>query len=280
MSILSLQSGLLGLVLWAVNEPGVEGDSSGLYVLLVTGLFGFFSLASTGFWFWMLFHCFRNDPDRFFWMWLMLMFPPSTLIYFLVRWIPSNQFRAPTGLRRWTRAREIDRLEIAAQQIGNSHQFIQLGEALLELRQFDKAGRAFHEALEKDPENLQALWGAAQVEMEHEQFEPAAEKLAKLLELDFQYKFGDVSLAYGKTLHEMGDVPEALEHLEKHLQRWRHPEALYLLATLEHQQGNHQQARQYLLAMLQDINASPRAIARKFGIWKSKAQKSLKKLPR
>ena len=91
---------------------------------------------------------------------------------------------------------------------------------------------------------------------------------------------GDVSLAYGKTLYELGNHDGAREHLEGHIQRWRHPGSLFLLATLEHEQKNHKQAREHLHAMLQDINSSPKAIARKFGIWKSKARKLLRKLPR
>jgi len=134
--------------------------------------------------------------------------------------------------------------------------------------------------LEKDPENIQALWGAAQVDWKQGDFETAAERLSKLLKIDPQYKFGDVSLAYGKTLRELGNLDEARAYLEGHIQRWRHPESLFLLATIEQENGNHTQAREHLLAILQDINASPKTLARKFGIWKSKARKMLKKLPR
>ncbi|MCH7685326.1 MAG: tetratricopeptide repeat protein [Planctomycetes bacterium] len=265
------------------GEP-YSGDYVSPFFWLSGGMVGLFGLLALAFWIWMLIHCYRNEPDRFFWIWLMIIFGPGSLIvsviYFLVRWLPGNEIKTPTALKRWTRGREIERLAIAAHQIGNAHQHIQLGHALLETGQHDRAGEAYRNALEKDPENLQALWGAAQVDMQNNQFDSAAQRLSKLLSIDPQYKFGDVSLAYGKTLYELGNFDGAREHLEGHIQRWRHPGSLFLLATLEHEQNNHTQAREHLYAMLQDINGSPKAIARKFGIWKSKARKLLKKLPR
>ena len=125
---------------------------------------------------------------------------------------------------------------------------------LLETRQHDRAGEAYRNALEKEPENLQALWGAAQVDMQKKQYDSAAQRLSELLSIDPQYKFGDVSLAYGKTLYELGNHDVAREHLEGHILRWRHPGSLFLLASLEHEQKNHNQAREHLHAMLQDIN--------------------------
>lgn len=248
---------------------------------LFEGAMGVVYLAYFALWVWMLVECVRKDPDRFFWLWLFLLIPfPGALIYFLIRWLPTNNLRLPKRLRRWTRGKEIDRLAIAAEQIGNAHQYIQLGEALLELRQFRRAGEAFAKALEKEADNPQALWGAAQVDMEQKQFDQARQRLEKLLEIDPQYKFGDVSLAYGKTLDELGLTEEARRHLSKHVNRWRHPEALYRLACLHAQRGEPHEARDQLLAMLLDINGSPRAIARKYGMWKSRARKMLKKLPR
>jgi hypothetical protein len=265
------------------GEP-YPGDYFSPFLWLTGGMFSFFGLLAFAFWIWMLIHCYRNEPDRFFWIWLMIILGPGSLIvsviYFLVRWLPGNEIKTPAGLKRWTRGREIERLAIAAHQIGNAHQQIQLGDGLLETRQHDRVGEAYRNALEKEPKNLQALWGAAQVDMQKNQYDSAAQRLSELLSIDPQYKFGDVSLAYGKTLYELGNHDVAREHLEGHILRWRHPGSLFLLASLEHEQKNHNQAREHLHAMLQDINGSPKAIARKFGVWKSKAKKLLRKLPR
>ena len=94
--------------------------------------------------------------------------------------------------RRRSRGREIDRLEIAAQQIGNAHQFVQLGDALRETGKFEKACQAYASALDKDPENRQGLWGASMADFELKRFDSARQRMEKLLSLDPQYKFGDV----------------------------------------------------------------------------------------
>lgn len=247
---------------------------------IASALAPLFSLAYFAFTIWMVVECLRKDPDRVFWIWIILLLHPfGPFIYFFVRWLPGNELRLPKSLQRWTRGTEINRLETAALQIGNAHQYIQLGDALRDVGQYDKAGAAYSQALQKDAENPQALWGAALVDIEHKQFEPARQRLEKILNIDPQYKFGDVSLAYGRSLYALIRRDEAREHLEKHVKRWRHPEALYLLATIYAENGNQQQAREQLQAMLVDINSSPKAIARRFGNWKSRAQKMLRKLP-
>lgn len=240
-----------------------------------------FSVLYFAFIIWMLVECLRKDPDRYLWMWLILLFQPfGAIIYFLVRWLPSNDLRAPRFLRKWFKSKEMHRLESAAAQIGNAYHHIQLGDALREAGQIDRAGTAYLRALEKEPKNLQALWGAALVDMEHHEFERARGRLEQVLEIDPQYKFGDVSLAYGRALGELARLDEARAHLEKHVRRWRQPEALYLLATLCVQQGAPRDARAHLEAMLLDIDGSPRAIARKQGMWRSKGRRLLRKLPR
>jgi hypothetical protein len=247
---------------------------------LFQGAFSVVYLAYMALYVWMLIECIRKDQDRYFWLWIILIVPFGAVVYFFIRWMPGNQLKMPKAFRRFTGGRELARLEFAAMQIGNPHQHVQLGDALREAGQTERAGQAYREALQKEPKNTQALWGAALVEMDRKNFAPAAELLQTLLVIDPQYKFGDVSLAYGKALYEMGQTDQALEHLEKHVRRWRHPEALYLVAALHADRGNVPAARTQLQGLLLDINSSPKSIARKQSAWKSRAHKLLSKLPR
>lgn len=247
------------------------------YIIQSTG--GFLFLLYFVFKVWMLIECFRKDPDRYIWILLMLFIPGGPIFYFFLRWLPANHMQAPSGLRRFTRRSQIQRLEIAAQQIGNAYQFLELGEALIDIGKYARATQAFDQALQKEPDNIQALWGAARCDMQADRHAQALERLTKILDQDPKYKFGDVSLEYAKALHELGEDDNAITHLEDHINRWRHPEGLFLLATLYLQEGREQEAREQLKSMLLDINGSPRAIARKYGMWKSRARKLLKKIP-
>jgi len=232
------------------------------------------------FWLWMVWHCLRTEPDRFFWLWLMVVVQiVGPLLYFAVRYCPSVNMKGPAVVRRWTRRRELDRLEVAARQIGNAHQYCQWGDALREVGLADQAARAYDQALAKDPTSLPALWGATQVAATQGRSIDVLHLARRILERDPQYKFGDVSLALGKAMIDVGDEQDAVRHFEQHVRRWRHPEALYLLATLYVRQGNAPAAREQLQALLMDLRGSPASIARQHGRWKSRARQLLKKLP-
>jgi hypothetical protein len=250
-----------------------------LPMLMLWGSASLLTLAYSAFWLWMMIECLRSEPDRFFWIWLMIIAPfPGAIVYAVARYYPALEHRSPGWLSRWTRGKELARLEAAAQQIGNPHQFIQWGDALRGVGKWKDAGEAYQQALQKDAVNLQALWGSALV-AEHDQNWTDVESLTRqVLDKDPQYKFGDVSLLRGIALLEQGKTDEARSQLEQHIKRWRHPEALYRLAEICRNSGDDAAARDHLRAMLQDLNASPYAIARKHGRWKSRAKKMLRQL--
>jgi tetratricopeptide (TPR) repeat protein len=216
---------------------------------------------------WMLAYCAKYDPDRGMWLWIMLLFHPFGMIaYFFIRWLPSSTLQPPKFLRRFLGGRELERKRIAAAQIGNAHQHVELGDA-------------YGRALEKDPKNLAALWGAGLVAYRLEDYAAARDKLSRALELDPLYKFGDVSLCYANTLLKLNENEAALVHLEQHTRRWRHPESLYRLAEIRAQNGDPKAARELLQGIIMDVDASPRAISRKFYFWKGRARRLMRKLP-
>ncbi|QDU13222.1 hypothetical protein CA11_10040 [Gimesia maris] len=260
-----------------LNDPMMYEGPSPLWSFLESG-FAFLYLL---FWIWMLVDCLRKDPDRFMWFWVILIFQPfGAAIYFFLRWLPTNQFQLPEFARPLLRQRRLNELETAAMQIGNAYQFVRWGDALKDAGVFHKSLAAYQQALAKELDNLQALWGAAQMKMKFKDFQEAQSLCQKVLAIDAEYKFGDVSLMYCKTICELDTPEKAREQLVIHTKRWRQPEALYLLATLEAEAGDHQTARKTLQSMLLDINGSPRGIARKFVRWKSKAKRLLNKLPK
>jgi hypothetical protein len=246
---------------------------------LFSGESGFFSLLYTAFTIWMLIECVRKDPDRYIWLWIILIvWGIGPIVYFFVRWLPQSNLRPPTWLRGLTRGSEIRRLQSAAAQIGNPYHHVQLGDALRETWQFERAREAYERALAKEPTNLSALWGAGLIELHSKSYETARAYFEKIMQLDPQFKFGDASLAYAKTLIHLNQTDQAVAQLEQHVKRWRTPEAVYLLATLYAQTGREDAARSHLHTMLLDIDASPPSIARKQGAWSRRGRQLLKKL--
>jgi len=262
--------------------PPVEygGPLDGLLGLFCFGGFGIGSIIFTALMIWMLIHCLRNDPDRYIWFWVILVFQPfGALIYLFVRFLPQLSNDQPALFKRFSSGKEIRRLQINADRIGNAHQFVELGEGLLAARRYAEARDAFSQALEKESDNLPALWGGACADHALEEIPAACEKLNRLMQLDRTYKFGDASILHGKCLIASGEKDAARDHLQLHTKKWRHPEALYLLAELCIEQGDDVSARDLLEGIIADLDSSPRAIARKSMHWKGKARSLLKKLP-
>src|SRR5690242_11082104 len=129
------------------------------------------------------------------WLWIMLLIQPfGAIAYFFIRWLPRSTLQPPRFLRRFLRGRELERKRMAAAQIGNAHPHVELGDALRDLGRLKEAADRYDRALEKDPKNLAALWGAGLVAYRLENYAVARERLSRTLELDPSYKFGDVSL--------------------------------------------------------------------------------------
>ncbi|MBI1344867.1 tetratricopeptide repeat protein [bacterium] len=266
--------------LFAQAGPMPPQPTAGLWIFMLIGLLiSALAMLYSGFWLWMLIDCILREPDRFFWIWLLVIAPfPGAIVYAVARFFPQRDFTAPQWMRAWTRGKELARLETAAHQIGNAHQFLQWGDALREVGRWDQAKAAYEQALLKDPQSLPALWGAALVAVQQKHPADVKNFCQRILAVDPQYKFGDVSLAYGRGLQDLGDAAAARQHFEQHVKRWRHPEAVYLLACECRDAGDIDAAREHIKSMLRDIHGSPTAIARKFGRWKSRGQKLLRQL--
>ncbi len=137
-------------------QPMPPYDPTGWYWMM--GMLWLSSAATTVAWAWMLYHCYRHEPDREFWFWVMILIPPAAVVYFFARWLPGGNAKLPKSWQRWSRGREIEQLDVAARQIGNPHQWVQLGDALRDVGRFPAAIAAYDKALAKEADNVQALW--------------------------------------------------------------------------------------------------------------------------
>jgi hypothetical protein len=237
------------------------------------------TLVASGFWMLMIFDCVRNDPEKGTWLWILIFLNiPGAIIYFLVRRLPYLHIPMPAQFKRWTYRNKLWDAEAAAKNIGNAHQFITLGNLLSESQQFDRAMNAFEQALVKDSKNSHALWGAASIELGRKKYEAAKQRLEMLLEQDLDYKFGEASLAYGIALFELEDWTAAKAHLQDDIKRWSHPEASLMLAKIQVQDGEQEDARKNLETMMFKLKASPRFHYRKKQHLFRQAQRMLKSL--
>lgn len=248
---------------------------------MFTQILGPVGILTTGFWIWMIYDCVQYERDRNIWLWLLIFLNfPGAFIYFIARWLPRASFPLPSFLNRWTRKDQLWQAEAAAMNIGKAHQFVMLGNIRCEIGDFDQAAQAYQQALEQEPSNPQALWGAASLAIRNKDFSNAKTHLQKLIQVDPEHKYGDASLAYGRVLLELGEFETAQSHLESHLRNWGTPEAYILMAKAQEQQGNSQHAREYLEKMIMKVRGAPPYHYRKNRHFVGQAEKMLKALSR
>jgi hypothetical protein len=241
--------------------------------------FGGLTLLYLPFLVWMLWDCYRNETDRLIWI-LVIWFlsPLGAIVYFFARYLPRGELGAFKTITSRFQTRELKQLRVAALQIGNPYHWIQYADALAERGRTEQAAEAYGEALDREAQNLPALWGRAQCLETLKRPDEALPLVETILQLDPEYRFGDVSLARGRIHTRLEQWSVARDHLTQHVQRWRQPEGLYLLALAEQQTGEVDGARRHLQDLLLDLEASPPAIARKQGSWKRKAKRLLQQL--
>ena len=179
----------------------------------------------------------------------------------------------PDLYRRHRLGRQVAQLRRDAQQIGNAHQYIELGEACRAGGDWAGAAQAFETAVSKDPEALAARWGLALARFKQERYDEAETLLRTILVADRRYKFGDVSLLLGKTLASRKKPRELADHMSEHVKLWRQPEGLYLLATAQRDLGQTQAATRTLDGLLLDLEQNPRRQFATTLMWKRRARR-------
>jgi len=234
-----------------------------------------------GFWLWMLIDCLKNDSQRNTWLYVLIFANfAGAIAYFVVCKLPYLPISPPGFLKQWAKKDALRSARAEAHNIGNAHQYIKLGNILLEIDRLDEAESAYKKALEKEPKNIYSLWGIAAIALQRQNYQDAKTNLQTIYNLEPDFKFGEASLAYGQTLYALQEWDLAKRHLEQDVKRWSHPDAYLMLATIEQQNQNIETATNYLETMLFKIKAAPAFHYRKNRHLIGKAEKMLRTLKR
>lgn len=192
----------------------------------------------------MLVDCWRNEPARAAWLWVLIPFWwVGAVIYAIARWWPRFQRQRGRSFSA-EKQQQIQRAQEAAKNIGNAHQFYQLGDLYRETSQWKAAEEAYERALTKDSEHKQSLWGSALVAFHQQDLDRARERFQRLLSIEPNYKFGEAALIYGRVLLDAERWNEAVEHLRPVVQRSNSLEGRLMLARALKESGQPSAARE------------------------------------
>lgn len=224
----------------------------------MTSLLGFgpLGLLFTIFWLWMIYDCVQNERDRT-WLWILVFLNiMGAGLYFFARYWPRNS----GGLGLFSGNRDRDQLwqaEAEAKNIGKAHQFIKLGDILSKMGERERAVTAYRQALEKESRNTKALWGAASLAIQSQNYAEAQTHLAVLMDVDPDFLYGDASVTYAQVLVDAEQLDRAIQHLNQHFKRWSHPEAYLILAQVHQKKGDRTLAREAIETMIVKVKSSP-----------------------
>ncbi|MBD2256492.1 tetratricopeptide repeat protein [Pseudanabaena sp. FACHB-2040] len=243
---------------------------------------GPFSLVGAAFWVWMLYDCLKNSRQGSHnWVWILLFLNVlGAALYFVICWMPNHPNVLPVSnfTNRWRLRDALWQAEAEVKNIGKAHQYIKLGDIHYQMGNREKAAIAYDQALEKEPENIKALWGAACIAMDCKQLQVAKVHLQTLVRSQPEFAYGDASMVYGQTLFQIGDLDGAKAHLQTHLKQWSHPQGHLLLAQIQQQQGQIAEARDTLETMIVKIKSSTPFQYRKNRRFVNQGEKLLKRM--
>ncbi len=255
------------------------GYNVGLASLLTSGTGSIVFLVGQAFWLWMLIDCMKAEGPRSEWRYILFFGNiMGALAYFVVRWLPNNPVAMPGFMRQWTYKQKLYNAKAAARNIGNPYQYTILGDTYMNMGDPKEAEKAYGTALAKEQQNVNALWGLAQIAMNGKQYDVAKQHLTTLMKLDPEARFGEVSLLYGKAHFELKEWAELKAHLKEDIRFWGHPESAVMLATILQQDNEADAARDCLESMIAKVEASPMYHHRRHQPTLRKARKLLKTL--
>jgi tetratricopeptide (TPR) repeat protein len=250
--------------------------------ILLSLLFTPIGLIGTALWIWMLYDCLKQGyADRHTWLWVLIFLNVlGAILYFFICWWPRNSRNLPVPqfARRWRSQDAIWQAEAEVKNIGKAHQYAKLGGLLFDVGKLDQALSAYEEALNREPNHIEALWGAAQSEICRGNWETAKSHLELLIKLKPDHAYGDGSLAYGQVLYEMGDLDAAIAYLQQHLRSWSHPQGYLTLADAYRKQSKFSEARESLETMIIKIKSAPTFQYRKSKPYVREGEKRLREL--
>ena len=237
------------------------------------------TLFAFAFWAWMIYDCSKHERDRTTWFLIIVLLNLlGSAVYFIVRWLPRSSPFVNRFVMRDKHQQSLQRAILDARNIGKPYQFVQLGHAYMEIGDRSHALAAYGQALIKDADCIEALWGAALIELDSEQLERSRDLLQRLIALQPDYRFGEASLCYGRVLYALSELELAQQHCEWHLRQWSHPEASLMKAKLQKHQGNLAAARETLENMIAAVTASPAFYRRQHKCFVNEAQRLLASL--
>lgn len=157
-----------------------------------------------------------------------------------------------------TRRVEIEQLQRKIAHLDRAHHMVQLGSIYAKQGRSAKAIECFRQALEKDPDLIDAQHKLALCHFDQGRFEEAAELFEKVHAKKPDYDYGIAYLRLAQSHHQTGNGKRAGEVYETLLRFYPgHPEGSYHYALLLAEANDYEAAARYMREVVFTLRHSP-----------------------
>jgi len=222
-------------------------------------------------------HFIRRRPDTF-WLWVILLGQGlGALAYIVAEVIPDVGLLRGTfqGFSRRKRIKELEAAIIDNPSIGN---YEELGDLYLDDGKYTKARECFDRVISPRTESADPFYRRALAAIELNDFQSAADDLARVVKIDPRYDYQRAAGLLGHTLAKLGRNEEAAATFEDVTQTSTLSETQYNYAAFLAVNGRTAEARDWAQRILAKKRTMPAYIKRRERPWFRKASALLKRL--
>jgi len=239
-----------------------------------------FIIVSFIFMVWMCMDC-LSRKEHIIWIVIMLfLFPIGAVAYYFMVKNKGEGRKLSLVTGSATKEIETDETIQLKDLIGKFHKayhYEKLGQIYLESRQFDRALEPFQEAIQRDPEMLEAKYGLAKSFHGLGRFEEAAEILEKLVKEDKKYDYGNAIFGLAECYRLGGMEEKALEAYKSVIDSYRFFKAYYHYGKLLEKKGENEEAISCMKSIIGTSKNLPDYKLEKERHWIEEAYKFLRK---
>ena len=225
----------------------------------------------------MIVHFFRHRPEAY-WFWVILFLGPiGAAVYFFVEVLPGFHWKMPV-VERWERRRRRQWLERMVSESPTQEALAELAWSCGKDGDYARAIELFGEALDRDPGDLDSLYGRGLSAIESGDYSAAVRDLRTLAQADANYKLHKGNLALAEAYEALGDEGQAVEAYRSILRQSPISRAYYGLGKLLAKRGEGKEARAMMQEILTKQIGLPRYLRRQERPWVWRARRFLKTL--